>query len=140
MCVRDRLRCSAALGLATAVNESDGRYPQTAAAQAQRQIIAGLSSLGAHEHRWSTTVRDRTARQTEASMNDPAAKVRALYSVPEAMALLNLSRTQIYELVRTSRLVTVTEGRRRLVPAESITDYVQLLLEEGRAGGNGRAA
>ena len=63
-------------------------------------------------------------------MNDPAAKVRALYSVPEAMALLNLSRTQIYELIRTSRLVTVTQGRRRLVPADSITDYIQLLLAE----------
>jgi excisionase family DNA binding protein len=73
-------------------------------------------------------------------MNDPAPKVRALYSVPEAMALLNLSRTQIYELIRTSRLVTVTQGRRRLVPADSITDYVQLLLEEHRAGGDGHAA
>jgi excisionase family DNA binding protein len=73
-------------------------------------------------------------------MNDPAAKVRALYSVPEAMALLNLSRTQIYELIRTSRLVTVTQGRRRLVPAASITAYVQLLLEECQAGGDGHAA
>lgn len=73
-------------------------------------------------------------------MNDPAAKVRVLYSVPEAMALLNLSRTQIYELIRTSRLVTVTLGRRRLVPADSITDYVQLLLAECQAGGNGHAA
>ena len=73
-------------------------------------------------------------------MNDPAAKVRVLYSVPETMALLNLSRTQIYELIRTSRLVTVTQGRRLLVPADSITDYVQLLLAECKAGGNGRAA
>ena len=73
-------------------------------------------------------------------MNDPAPKFRALYSVREAMALLNLSRTQIYELIRTSRLVTVTEGRRRLVPADSIADYVQLLLEEYRAGGDGHAA
>ena len=73
-------------------------------------------------------------------MNDPAAKIRVLYSVPEAMALLNLSRTQIYELIRTSRLVTVTQGRRRLVPAESITDDVQLLRAECRAGGHGDAA
>ena len=73
-------------------------------------------------------------------MNDPAAKVRVLYSVPEAMALLNLSRTQIYELIRTSRLVTVTQGRRRLVPADSITGYVQLLLAECRARGHGDAA
>jgi hypothetical protein len=73
-------------------------------------------------------------------MNDPAAKVRVLYSVPEAMALLNLSRTQIYELIRSSRLVTVTQSRRRLVPADSITDYVQLLLAERPAGGHGHAA
>jgi excisionase family DNA binding protein len=66
-------------------------------------------------------------------MNDPATKVRVLYSVPEAMALLNLGRTQIYELIRTSRLVTVTQGRRRLVPADSITDYVQLLLTESQS-------
>jgi hypothetical protein len=46
-------------------------------------------------------------------------RIRALYSVPEAMSLLNLSRTQIYELIRTARLVTVTQGRGRLVPAES---------------------
>jgi hypothetical protein len=48
--------------------------------------------------------RSETERQDKrrTSMNDPAAKVRVLYSVPEAMALLNLSRTQIYELIRTS--------------------------------------
>jgi excisionase family DNA binding protein len=73
-------------------------------------------------------------------MEQPALEVRALYSVPEAMALLNLSRSQVYGLIRTHRLVTVTEGRRRLVPAESITNYVQLLLTECGAGGHGNAA
>jgi excisionase family DNA binding protein len=72
-------------------------------------------------------------------MEESSTPVRALYAVPEAMALLNLSRTQIYELIRSRRLVTVTQGRRRLVPADSISEYVQLLLRE--AGGNdGRAA
>jgi excisionase family DNA binding protein len=55
------------------------------------------------------------------------------------MALLNLSRTQIYELIRTRRLITVTQGRRRLVPADSISEYVQLLLREA-GGDDGRAA
>jgi excisionase family DNA binding protein len=64
---------------------------------------------------------------------------RALYDVPEAMALLNLSRTQVYELIRTRRLVTVTQGRRRLVPAGSISAYVELLLREA-GGDDGRAA
>ena len=65
--------------------------------------------------------------------------VRALYAVPEAMTLLNLSRTQIYELIRSRRLVTVTQGRRRLVPADSVSEYVQLLLREA-GGDDGRAA
>jgi excisionase family DNA binding protein len=73
-------------------------------------------------------------------MNDSGVGTRALYSVPEAMALLNLSRTQIYELIRTARLLSVTQGRRRLVPAQSIEDYVLLLLAESKSGGHGRAA
>jgi excisionase family DNA binding protein len=70
---------------------------------------------------------------------DSSIPVRALYGVPEAMALLNLSRTQIYELIRSRRLVTVTQGRRRLVPAASISAYVKLLLQEA-GGDDGRAA
>ena len=46
---------------------------------------------------------------------------RALDTVPEAMAMLNLSRTVIYEQIRSGRLLTVTQGRRRLVPASSMT-------------------
>jgi excisionase family DNA binding protein len=64
---------------------------------------------------------------------------RALYSVLEAMELLSLSRTQIYELIRSDRLQTVTQGRRRLVPAEAITTYVALLMSEAGSR-RGRAA
>lgn len=60
--------------------------------------------------------------------------VRALYAIPEAMVLLSLSRTQIYELIRSDRLLTVTQGRRRLVPAEAISAYVALLLSEAGSG------
>ena len=34
---------------------------------------------------------------------------RALDTVPEAMAMLNLSRTVIYEQIRSGRLLTVTQ-------------------------------
>lgn len=70
-------------------------------------------------------------------MTETASRTRALYDVTEAMALLNLSRTQIYELIRSDRLLTVTVGRRRLVPAEAITSYVALLVSEA---GHGHAA
>ena len=72
-------------------------------------------------------------------MKTDAIPVRVLYDVPEAMALLSLSRTQIYELIRSRRLTTVTQGPRRLIPAASITEYVALLLREC-GNDHGRAA
>lgn len=55
---------------------------------------------------------------------------KALYRVPEAMRLLSMSRTVIYELIRSGRLRTVKEGRTRLVPASAIADYIALLKRE----------
>jgi excisionase family DNA binding protein len=55
---------------------------------------------------------------------------RQLYRVPEAMEILSMSRSVIYELIRSGRLRTVKEGRARLIPASAITDYVALLERE----------
>lgn len=60
---------------------------------------------------------------------------RVLYSIPEAMALLGLSRTVIYEQIRASRLRTVSLGRRRYVVAHALDDYVQLLEQEAERRG-----
>jgi hypothetical protein len=60
---------------------------------------------------------------------------RALCTVPEAMEL-NLSRTVIYKQVRSSRLLTVTQLRRRLVPASFMTVYVDLLVTKTMARTN----
>ena len=54
----------------------------------------------------------------------------ALYTVAQVVVLLNYSRSQVYELIRSGRLETVNEGRSRRVPAEAITDYVNLLKRE----------
>jgi excisionase family DNA binding protein len=43
-----------------------------------------------------------------------------LYRVKDAMRILNLSRTVIYELMRTGRLRSVQQGRARLITAEAI--------------------
>nr|WP_234361920.1 excisionase family DNA-binding protein [Plantactinospora sp. BB1] len=51
------------------------------------------------------------------------------------MALLSLSRSVIYEQIRSGRLRTVRQGRTRLVPAAAITDYVTLLEHETEEGG-----
>ncbi len=53
-----------------------------------------------------------------------------LYRVPEAMQLLSMSRTVIYEQIRSGRLRSVTQGRTRLIPADAIADYVAMLVRE----------
>ncbi|WP_052311966.1 MULTISPECIES: helix-turn-helix domain-containing protein [unclassified Actinoplanes] len=50
------------------------------------------------------------------------------------MRMLSLSRSVIYELIRSGRLRTVKEGRTRLVPASAITAYVTLLEQESKKG------
>ncbi|WP_406244365.1 helix-turn-helix domain-containing protein [Streptomyces anulatus] len=57
----------------------------------------------------------------------------ALYRVPDAVRVLGLSRSVVYDLIRAGRLRTVKEGRTRLVPASAITDYVALLEREAGA-------
>lgn len=58
---------------------------------------------------------------------------KQLYRVPEAMVVLSLSRSVIYELIRSGRLRSVTEGRSRLIPVSAIAEYVALLESEARA-------
>jgi excisionase family DNA binding protein len=65
---------------------------------------------------------------------------RMLYRVEEAVVLLGLSRSQLYELIRSGRLQTVTEGRIRLIPAAAIDAYVSLLTVEAEADLGGDAA
>jgi excisionase family DNA binding protein len=54
-----------------------------------------------------------------------------LYEVDEAARALRLSRTRIYELIRSKRLRTVKLGRRRLIPVTALTEYVASLPEAG---------
>jgi excisionase family DNA binding protein len=47
-----------------------------------------------------------------------------LYRVDEAAEALRLSRSQLYELMRSGRLRTVKCGRRWLVPVSALDEYV----------------
>jgi len=55
---------------------------------------------------------------------------KELYRVAEAMALLSLGRSVIYEQLRSGRLRSVHVGRTRLVPAAAIAEYIALLERE----------
>ena len=50
-----------------------------------------------------------------------------LYRVDEAAEALRLSRSLLYELIRSGRLRTVKQGRRRLVPVAALAEYVNSL-------------
>jgi excisionase family DNA binding protein len=53
--------------------------------------------------------------------------VLVLYTVDEAAEALRLSRSALYELIRSGQLRTVKCGRRRLVPVEALAEYVASL-------------
>jgi excisionase family DNA binding protein len=55
-----------------------------------------------------------------------------LYGVEEAAAALRLSRSVLYELIRSGQLRTVKQGRRRLLPVPALAEYVAS-LESGIA-------
>ena len=63
-------------------------------------------------------------------MDQSAVTTQQLYRVPDAMRLLSLSRSVIYEQIRVGRLKSVTQGRTRLIPSSAIADYIALLLRE----------
>jgi excisionase family DNA binding protein len=56
-----------------------------------------------------------------------------LYRIPDAMRLLSLSRTVIYEQIRAGRLRTVHQGRACLISSTAIADYIALLETEAQA-------
>ena len=55
---------------------------------------------------------------------------KQLYRVADAMVVLSMSRSVIYEQMRFGRLRSVTQGRARLIPASAIADYIALLERE----------
>ena len=61
-------------------------------------------------------------------MKTPRTPVAAvLYEVNEAATALRISRSHIYELIRSDQLRTITVGRRRLIPVTALDEYVTSL-------------
>ena len=58
---------------------------------------------------------------------------KQLFRIVDAAAVLSLSRSAIYEQIRSGRLRSVTQGRTRLIPASAITEYIALLEREADA-------
>ncbi len=67
---------------------------------------------------------------TQRVATNPTTESPRLYRIPEAMRPLSISRSVLYEQLRAGRLRSVTQGRTRLIPAEAITAYIELLTAE----------
>ncbi|MEU5798833.1 helix-turn-helix domain-containing protein [Streptomyces sp. NPDC047813] len=52
-----------------------------------------------------------------------------LLTVPEVMARLRFSRSKVYDLIRSKRLASFTEGRCRRIPESALREYIRAQLE-----------
>ena len=53
-----------------------------------------------------------------------------LLTVPEVMARLKISRSTVYDLIRTRQLASITIGRARRIPTHALTTLVHHQLEQ----------
>lgn len=52
---------------------------------------------------------------------------RILYDIPQAAEQLSISARVLQRLIREGEVATVLLGRRRLVPRDALTEYVERL-------------
>ena len=69
---------------------------------------------------------DRTPRQHQGSNPDQVA-----YGIEDASRLLGLGRTTVFAEISAGRLKSFRVGKRRLVPATALTEYVAARMAEG---------
>ncbi|MFD8306046.1 helix-turn-helix domain-containing protein [Streptomyces sp. NPDC059690] len=54
-------------------------------------------------------------------------------TVPEVMSALKLSRSKVYDLIRSKQLPSYTSGRARRIPVDAVRRYMHDRLEENAA-------
>ncbi|MEV5940330.1 helix-turn-helix domain-containing protein [Streptomyces sp. NPDC051994] len=50
--------------------------------------------------------------------------------IPEVMTALRLSRSKVYDLIRSKQLDSYTSGRARRVPVDAVREYMRIRIEE----------
>jgi hypothetical protein len=63
----------------------------------------------------------------------PAALAPMLYKISDAVRVLRLSRSEIYEQIKAGRIRTVHQGRATFITADALAEYVRLLKQEAEA-------
>ncbi|MEU9317030.1 helix-turn-helix domain-containing protein [Streptomyces sp. NPDC048295] len=72
-------------------------------------------------------------RQAPAAPEEGPSTSEELLTVPQVMARLQLSRSTVYDLLRTRQLASITLGRARRIPTHALTDFIRTRLEQEAA-------
>jgi excisionase family DNA binding protein len=76
----------------------------------------------------NTSRAKRTSTVTDVGASeDRRQEATVLYSVEDVIARTSLGRSKIYELLASGELGSVKVGRRRLVPARALEEFVERL-------------
>jgi excisionase family DNA binding protein len=73
------------------------------------------------------------SKESDEHVTPSEANRKQMYRIADAVVVLSLGRTAIYEQIRSGRLRSVTQGRTRLIPASAIKEYIALLEREAKA-------
>lgn len=74
-----------------------------------------------------------TAARVVAETSQVGSEVRLLLTVREAAHCLGIGRTLMYELLATGRVPSITVGRLRRVPYESLQAFVAVIADHQNA-------
>lgn len=87
--------------------------------------------LPLYPDRYATTTADDVGPPVP-NMTASVASPQILLSVPEAARALGIARSSVYVLMDRHELTSVSIGRRRLLPARALEEYVERLVERSR--------
>ncbi|TQL97693.1 excisionase family DNA binding protein [Actinoallomurus bryophytorum] len=83
-------------------------------------------------HNIRTSARTNNTKE-EVNATTTAHDAPLLYTLPEAAALLRISRTKLYELLTAHEIESIHIGRSRKIPSAALHDYIERLrIEEER--------
>lgn len=72
---------------------------------------------------------DAIRAEVRAELEDRPTGPDRLLDVDQAAAMLNVGRTKLYQEIQAGRVRSISVGRRRLVPASSIGEYIAARAE-----------
>jgi len=78
-------------------------------------------------HHWADEGRARAASHTIHQLTPRVLQVTSLYRPREAAAVLGISKTVLYGLIRANKIRSIKDGKFRFITADALHQYVRTL-------------